>query len=194
MKRTKKVTDQTIQQLIDIAARLFSENGYHDVSLEEIVQTAQLTRGAVYHHFKNKKGLFYAVFEQTHERVAEEINKVDEEIQNPWEQLIQGCLLFVQTVSKETFYRILLIDGPAVLGWQTFRELDQKHSMRLLQEQIEYLQKNGTIKKTSSAALTSALSGAINDLSLWVAEQKDKEEATKEAENIINGILNGFRK
>lgn len=193
MRRTKDEADQTVETLIDIATLLFSEKGYHKVSLEEIVQTAQLTRGAVYHHFKNKKGLFFAVFERAHTIVAEEINKVDERIQDPWEQLVEGCKVFIQTVSKATVYRIILIDGPAVLGWQTFRELDQENSMRLLQNQIEYLQEIDMLKNVSSKALTHALSGAINETSVWVAEQKDKQEAMKEAMIVIESILEGMK-
>lgn len=193
MKKTKEETDRTIQQLITIATQLFSEKGYAAVSLEEIVEEANLTRGAVYHHFKNKKGLFLAVFEYAQEQIAQEINKVDEDSEDLWEQLIEGSRIFIDATSKESIFRIVLIDGPAVLGWQTFREIDQENSMNLLQEQIEFMQERKELKKVPVAALTHILSGAINEASLWVAEQKNREEALKEAMVAIEGMLEGFK-
>lgn len=193
MKKTKAEADQTVNLLIDIGSELFSQRGYASVSLEEIVQAADLTRGAVYHHFKHKKGLFLAVFEQTQKLIAEEISKVDQQSEDLWDQLVDGCKVFIEAASRAAFCRILLIDGPAVLGWDTFRQLDKKHSMVLLQEQIELMQKHSVLKKVPATALTHALSGAMNEASIWVLEQTDRSKAIKEAMEAIEGMLSGFK-
>jgi len=193
MKKTKAETDQTIKKLIEIATELFSQKGYASVSLEEIVEQAGLTRGAVYHHFKNKKGLFLAVFRYAQESIAEEINRVDEQSEDLWEQLVEGCRLFIESTSKVSVCRIVLIDGPAVLGWQTFREIDQENSMRLLQEQIEEMQEKGLFKAVTPEVITHVLSGAINEASIWVAEQENREKALTESMFAIEGILKGFK-
>lgn len=193
MKRTKEEADQTVKLLIEIGTVLFSERGYAAVSLEEIVQTANLTRGAVYHHFKNKKGLFLSVFEHTQKLIAEEISKVDDQSTDLWDQLIDGCRIFIEAASRTTICRIVLIDGPAVLGWQTFRKLDKKYSMNLLQEQIEVMQEQAIFKAVPSTALTHALSGAINEASIWVSEQENREKAIEDSMTAIEGMLEGFK-
>lgn len=193
MKKTKEQANQTRKQLIEIATDLFTENGYSKVSLEDIVQAAQLTRGPIYHHFNSKKGLFYAVFEHAHQMIAEEISAVDEQHDDQLEQLIEGCKIFIETISKKNMYRILLVDGPSVLGWQTFRKFDRENSMKLLQNQIELLQDNGILQHTSSVALTHALSGAINEISIWVAEESDQKKAVEDSMVVIERIIQGFK-
>lgn len=193
MKKTKEQANQTRKQLIEIATELFSEHGYSKVSLEDIVETEQLTRGAVYHHFKSKKGLFYAVFEHAHQLIAEEISAVDEKKEDQLDQLIEGCRIFIETISKENMYRILLVDGPSVLGWQIFRRFDKENSMKLLQNQIEQLQDNDILQHNSSIVMTHALSGAINELSIWVSEQNDKKKAIEKSMVVIEGIILGFK-
>lgn len=193
MKKTKEQANQTRKQLIEIATELFSEHGYSKVSLEDIVETEQLTRGAVYHHFKSKKGLFYAVFEHAHQLIAEEISAVDEKNEDQLEQLIEGCRIFIETISKENMYRILLVDGPSVLGWQIFRRFDKENSMKLLQNQIEQLQDKDILQQNSSIVMTHALSGAINELSIWVSEQNDKKKAIEKSMVVIEGIILGFK-
>jgi len=173
VKKTEEQANQTRKQLIEIATDLFTDNGYSKVSLEDIVQAVQLTRGAVYHHFNSKKGLFYAVFEHAHQ--------------------IEGCKIFIETISKKNMYRILLVDGPSVLGWQTFRKFDRENSMKLLQNQIELLQDNGILQHTSSVALTHALSGAINEISIWVAEESDQKKAVEDSMVVIERIIQGFK-
>lgn len=193
MKKTKEQANQTRKQLIEIATELFSEHGYSKVSLEDIVETEQLTRGAVYHHFKSKKGLFYAVFEHAHQLIAEEISAVDEKNEDQLEQLIEGCRIFIETISKENMYRILLVDGPSILGWQIFRRFDKENSMKLLQNQIEQLQDKDILQQNSSIVMTHALSGAINELSIWVSEQNDKKKAIEKSMVVIEGIILGFK-
>lgn len=193
MKKKKEQANQTRKQLIEIATELFSEHGYSKVSLEDIVETEQLTRGAVYHLFKSKKGLFYAVFEHAHQLIAEEISAVDEKNEDQLEQLIEGCRIFIETISKENMYRILLVDGPSVLGWQIFRRFDKENSMKLLQNQIEQLQDKNILQQNSSIVMTHALSGAINELSIWVSEQNDKKKAIEKSMVVIEGIILGFK-
>lgn len=161
--------------------------------MEDIVETEQLTRGAVYHHFKSKKGLFYAVFEHAHQLIAEEISAVDEKNEDQLEQLIEGCRIFIETISKENMYRILLVDGPSVLGWQIFRRFDKENSMKLLQNQIEQLQDKDILQQNSSIVMTHTLSGAINELSIWVSEQNDKKKAIEKSMVVIEGIILGFK-
>lgn len=193
MKKTREETDHTIDTLIEISAELFSIKGYASVSLDEIVDKAGLTRGAVYHHFKNKKGLFSAVFRYAQESISEQINRVDDQTDDLWEQLIKGCKLFVKATSQSSVCRIILIDGPAVLGWQTFRKVDQDNAMRLLQNQIVLMQKQGIFRIMPTEVVTHVLSGAMNEAAIWVAEQDNREKALDEAMIAIERMVEGFK-
>src|SRR5690606_31104110 len=136
LRKTKEEADLTIQQIIHIARGKFADKGFSSVTLEEVVLEAELTRGAVYHHFRNKKGLFEAVFEQVQQDIAGQIESEAMKSEELWNQLLNGCRAFVVSASETQNHRILLIDGPAVLGWQIFRKMDQQYSMKSLREHL----------------------------------------------------------
>lgn len=194
MRKNKAEAELTVKALIDIGRIHFTEKGYAGVALEEIAQEAGLTRGAVYHHFKNKKGLFLAVFEAVQQEVGERVEREAEKSADMWQQLINGCRGFLAAAVEWRNRRILLIDGPSVLGWDTFRMLDEQNSMKSLKEQLTMMQASDLIKPAVSIdALTHCLSGAINEAALWIAENPDAETAMNEAEEALLVLLEGFR-
>jgi AcrR family transcriptional regulator len=194
MRKTKEETILTINLLINTAKHHFTEKGYADVSLEDIVQEAKLTRGAVYHHFKNKNGLFLAVFEEIQKEIGEEVEREAMKSEDLWEQLLNGCRAFLNTASRPDHKRILLIDGPAVLGWDTFRLMDQKYSMNSLRELLTGMQDQQLIHVNSIDALTHTLSGAMNEAVLWIAENNDREESIDEVMTVLMALMHGVRK
>ncbi|KAB8125572.1 TetR/AcrR family transcriptional regulator, partial [Gracilibacillus oryzae] len=149
MRKSKEETELTIHKLKQIAKQHFIEKGYSQVVLEEIVQEANLTRGALYHHFKSKKALFSAVFETIQQEVAEFVETEAMKTDDEWLQLMKGCRAFLIAATESRNVKILLIDGPAVLGWETFRQMDERYSMKSLREQLETLQNNNQLKEIS---------------------------------------------
>ncbi|MGN8647266.1 TetR/AcrR family transcriptional regulator [Gracilibacillus sp. HCP3S3_G5_1] len=194
MRRTKAETEQTIQHLLTIARQHFTEYGYAKVALEEIVTEANLTRGALYHHFQNKKGLFLAVFEAVQQEVGEYVEAEAAKGSESWEQLIRGCRAFMESAVQSQNQRILLIDGPAVLGWDTFREMDEKYSMNSLKEQLQLMQEQGLLKSMSTEAMTHCLSGAMNEAVRWIADHHDQKEVIEEVMVVLEHLLKGLRK
>jgi len=194
MRKTKEETILTIHLLINTAKHHFTEKGYADVSLEDIAQEAKLTRGAVYHHFKNKKGLFLAVFEDIQKEIGDQVERKAMKSDDLWEQLLNGCRAFLDTASQPNHKRILLIDGPAVLGWDTFRLMDRKYSMNSLSELLTEMQKQKLIEASSIDALTHTLSGAINEAVLWIAEKNDREKSINEVMTVLTALMGGVRK
>ncbi|MCM3762898.1 TetR/AcrR family transcriptional regulator [Alkalihalobacillus oceani] len=193
MRKTKEETDMTIQRITAIARELFAAKGYTNIALEEIVQEAGLTRGALYHHFTSKKGLFLAVFEEVQRDIARQIETEAMKSTDLWEQLLLGCRAFVVSASEAQNHRILLVDGPAILGWDTFRKMDQQHSMKSLMEHLELLQKQGMIKPISIEAMTHCLSGAMNEAALWIAEHPDRQQAIDQVMDSLRVLLYGFK-
>ena len=116
----KEATRKTTSALLSVARAHFAKYGYFEVALEKIVEEANVTRGAVYHHFKNKQGLFVAVLESVQEEVATQIQKQALKSNEAWEQLILGCVGFIKAANAKGNRQILLVDAPAVLGWEVW--------------------------------------------------------------------------
>lgn len=193
MRRNKEETAITIQTLIEVARTHFTERGYADAALEEIVQEAGLTRGALYHHFGNKKGLFQAVLDTVQKEVAERVETQAATSADVWEQLILGCRAFITAAVEPRNKRIMLLDGPAVLGWEEWRRMDEQNSMRLLRAQLQFMQQQGELRQVAVDALTHMLSGAMNEAALWIAQAAQEEQAYEESMSVISMLLEGLR-
>lgn len=194
MKRTKEEAEATIENLISIARKQFTMLGYHKTSLEDLVKEAGVTRGALYHHFKNKKGLFLTVFERIQSEIAENVENEAAKSSDVWQQLLNGCQAFILSAIKEDNRQILLIDGPAVLGWEIWRKLDESYSMKSLYEQLHLMQVEGHLAPTSIDALTHILSGAMNESALWLAQQDDYTTKLHDVMNVLTQTIYAFKK
>lgn len=149
--------------------RLFARSGYGAVALTEITQGAGVTKGALYHHFGSKAGLFRAVVEQVQHGVADRVAAAAESVDDPWEQLVLGCRAFLTASADPDVQQIMLIDAPAVLGWHEWRTMDEAASARHLAEALTTLIDNGIIARQPVAPLAHLLSGAMNEAALWLA-------------------------
>lgn len=182
----------TTNNLIMIARQHFSAYGYENTSLEAIAAEAKMTRGAVYHHFKNKKNLFKAVLAQVQHEVGLNVEKEAETSEDLWEQLILGCVGFVEAATLESNKRILLIEAPNVLEWSQWKKMDDENSVLLLEEQLLTVQQRGLLIDFDIHMIAHMISGALNDLSISLAES-DTVSKTQIYEAIAY-LLKGFRK
>ncbi|MGH1561851.1 TetR/AcrR family transcriptional regulator [Mumia sp. DW29H23] len=156
--------------LVDLAGTLFAERGYDAVSLDDVAHEAGLTRGAVYHHFGSKRGLFVAAVGRAHETVAARVEAAASAEVDLWDGLVAGCHAFLDAAADPSVRRLVLIDGPRVLGWQEWRSLDAATSRQLLATGLRALEDRGDVARGSADALATLLSGAMNDAALEVAE------------------------
>ncbi|KAA1422818.1 TetR/AcrR family transcriptional regulator [Mumia zhuanghuii] len=178
--------------LVDLACELFAERGYESVGLDDVAAAAGQTRGAVYHHFGSKRGLFLAALTQAQEAVAHVVAEAAAATTDPWDALVAGCHAFLDAAADDSVRRILLVDGPSVVGWQEWRELDAVNSRRLLEEGLRELEAHGDLDDGSAAALAVTLSGAMNEAALWTAEAGGRTRA--EAHAALTAILGGLRR
>ncbi|MCR8631342.1 TetR/AcrR family transcriptional regulator [Paenibacillus radicis (ex Xue et al. 2023)] len=193
MKRNKEETTETINKIIDVARSYFTKHGYADSTLEDIANEAELTRGSIYHHFRNKKGLFHVVLESVQKEVAERIETEAAKSDDVWEQLLLGCRAFVAAAVEPQNKRVMLIDGPAVLGWETWRMMDEHNSMRLLRGQLQMMEQQGCLKPVSVDAMTHCLSGSLNESALWIAQMPDYQQSLEATMRVISHMLTGFK-
>ncbi len=199
--RPKKVTKAeqrkaTIKKLIKIATDEFATKGYAGASTEYIVQCAGLTRGALYHHFKNKAGLFTAVFEAAQEEIGRRVEARADTSDDLWEQLILGCRGFLEASSDPALQQIVVIDGPAVLKWEAVRQIDlslEQGSLSLLKKCLSDLIDAGVIKRLPLDALAHLLSGAMDEASIWIAQSKDSQRALLQAQTTLESLLSSLK-
>nr|UWI48901.1 TetR/AcrR family transcriptional regulator [Clostridioides difficile] len=182
----------TTKNLIDIARNHFSTYGYEKTSLEAIAEEANMTRGAVYHHFKNKKNLFKAVLNLVQYEVGLNVEKEAKTSEDIWEQLILGCVGFVQSATLEANKRILLIEAPNIIEWAEWKRMDNENSVLLLEEQLLIAQRNEKLIEFDIHIISHMISGALNDLSIFLAETNTLDR--NQVYRAVYHLLKGFRK
>lgn len=185
MRRTKEDANETLLKLVRIARKHFAEHGFSHAALESIAAEAEVTRGALYHHFGNKNGLFLSVLESVQQEVGERVEKEASRSDDLREQLLLGCRAFLAAAVEPANKRIMLIDGPSVLGWDTWRRLDEKNSMSHLREQLTLMQEQGMLGKVSVEALATFISGGLNESALRMAELTDTAAAMEETMRLL---------
>lgn len=199
--------DETRRRLLGTAARLMAVRGFHDVSVQDVVVEAGVTKGAFYHHFDSKEGLFDEVVAQAHGAVAAAVRAAADQMGDQLgvrsvgrttvdagvpgasvEPLLAGCRAFVATALDERYRRVLLVDGPAVLGWARWRAMDEGGAGALLRTGLTELAASGSLPRLSVEALTRLLSGAMNEAALWIAEAPDASVRAERLE-VTHGAL-----
>ncbi|MEV6785752.1 TetR/AcrR family transcriptional regulator [Streptomyces sp. NPDC051098] len=171
-----KQREQTRQALLRESRRLFAGSGYGAVGLTEIVQAAGVTKGALYHHFNGKADLFRAVLEEMQQEVGRRVAAAADAYDDPWTQLNAGCQEFLAATTDPDIQRVLLVDGPAVLGWSQWRAMDEATSARHLADALSSLIAARIIAPQPVAPLVHLLSGAMNEAALWLASSTHPED------------------
>lgn len=184
--------DRTRAHLVRIATRRFAEAGYAGVALEELVAEAGLTRGALYHHFGSKRGVFAAVVEQAQSEVAEAVKAAASGRDDVLDDFLAGCRAFLEASLAPEARRILLVDGPAVLGWDAWREGDLDTSVRQLDAGVAELAEAGVIEDRSLGMVGAMISGALNEVALASATSADPAQDVDDAIDLLRRMLRGL--
>lgn len=199
-KKTKMTKVQqsgaTIANLIKVATREFSKKGYAGASTEAIVRVAGVTRGALYHHFKDKQDLFLAVFKEAQREIGRRIEAKADVEPDLWNQLIMGCRGFLEACSDPVLQQIVVIDAPAVLKYSVYREIDATLSgsgLSLLKECLAELVQTKVIKPLPVEALAHLLSGAMDEAVVWIAQSPDPQKALKQMQSTLEILLTPLR-
>src|SRR5215204_5458234 len=187
-------SEATRQRLVAAARTLIAERGYAGVGTEEIVQAAGVTRGALYHQFRDKADLFAAVAEGAQADVAHQITtgaESDGQV-DPMTALYAGVRRFLEACADPAVERILLLDGPAVLGWQAWRDLADSYGLGLLQHGLQAAMDVGAITPQPVAPLAHVLIGALDECALYVARAADPAAARQQCTAVLEQLLDGL--
>ncbi len=196
-RRAEHIQD-TRAALLRAARALFAEKGYAGAGTEDIVARARLTRGALYHHFRDKAGLFRAVMEAVagelaHRLIAQQLACAAGLADGAWDQLRDGIQAFLDACTGSDFQRIVLIDGPAVLGHDAWSDLVEQHGLGLLRTWLQRAIDDAQIDPLPVEPLARLLGALIGEASLYIARAPDPARARQEAGATIDRILTGLR-
>ncbi len=182
-------TAATRSDLIAAARKLFTEKSYADTGTPEIVSAAGVTRGALYHHFVDKQALFQAVVEREAEAVAEEIERASPPALFPKEALIAGSNAYLEAMRWPGRTRLLLLDGPAVLGRAVMDEIDARHGNRTLRDGLVAAMESGELRPLAPDALTALLAAAFDRAALAIDAGASESEYREVLAALIDGLM-----
>jgi AcrR family transcriptional regulator len=177
--------------LIAAARRLFGERGYAAVSIEEIADAAGVTRGALYHHFEDKRALFRDAFEDVERSLV--MTSAASPEKDAWTNLLAGCSAFLDACLERDVQQIVLIDGPSVLGWDEWRAIEDDYGLALVSAGLKAVMAAGYIKQQPVGPLAHLLLAAINEAGLVIARAPDVAAARAEVGATLEGLLEGLR-
>ncbi len=179
----------TRAKLIRAARTLFARKGYAGVGTEEIVRRAGVTRGALYHQFPAKEDLFLAVYEQVEQQLTERVAGMLAEVASPFAAMRAGIRAFLEACRAPEVQRIVLIDGPAVLGWERWREVAERNGLGLMETAIRAAVDAGEIAPVAVEPLAHLLMGALDEAALLVVREPATTDAVAATfERLIEGL------
>jgi len=190
--RQEQRSASTRAKLVKAARALFARSGYAGVGTEQIARRAGVTRGALYHQFPAKEDLFLAVYEEVEQELAETAGALLGGSSSPLQAMREGIGFFLEACRAPDVQRIVLIDGPSVLGWTRWREVAGRYGLGLLEAVIGAAVEAGEIAPVEVQPLAHLLMGALDEAALLVVRDPDALEAvTATFERLLDGLRTG---
>ena len=169
----------TRAHVLQTATNLFAARGYESTSIEDVLAATSLSRGALYHHFPSKVKLFEAVLEATEAEIAQTLRVASRGLSDPIAALRTGCDAFLKLAGEQKVRQIVLIDAPAVVGWQTWREIDARHGFGMMRRSVAAAAALGRVRQELVDAIAHMLLAALFELALLVARADNRKAALK---------------
>jgi AcrR family transcriptional regulator len=193
--RRQQYSASTKRALVDVAQRFFSQQGYAATSLDQIVAGARVTKGALYHHFSGKQAVFEAVFEKIETEAAARIRKALRGSKDPWEKALIGLRAFLEIVQDPAYQRIVIQEGPAILGYERFREQEERSSYGLVQDMVHDVLADSPYDVSDDMLETFSriFFGAMSAAGESVSSSPNPPAAVAQVETAIAFILTGLR-
>ena len=195
MSRRAQYSATTRQALVDVAEGLFTEHGYAATSLDAIVAGAEVTKGALYHHYSGKQALFEAVFEKVESAGAQQIQSSLTGHEDPWDKAIAGLRAFLDVVRQPSYSRIVVQDGPSVLGHERFREQEERSTFDYVLDIVRAVLAAGEwdVDAGMEQAFARIFFGAMSSAGAWVSTAEEADTQAEHVELAIGFILSGLR-
>jgi AcrR family transcriptional regulator len=179
----------TREHLLAVATALFAEHGYEATSIDAVLQESGASRGSLYHHFKGKDALFEAVLEELETDVGRRTVQAAADAPGPAAALRAGCLEWVRIAREPVIQQILLIDAPAVLGWQRWRALEERHALGLIKGALTAIAAQGGLAPELVEVFSHVVLAAIDEIALFVAGSDSPDAAMAAGTGAIDEVL-----
>jgi AcrR family transcriptional regulator len=192
--RKAEQSEATRAALVAAARKLFGKRGYANVGTEEIVRRAGVTRGALYHHFGSKRDLLEAVYEQVEADLTRKIAEgaLATGAKSPLEAMQAATEMFLDACTEPEVQRIVLLDAPAVLGWESWREIAAKYGLGLIETSLQAAIDAGEIAEQPVKPLAHVLMGALDEAAMLVA-RSDEPQTREEVAAALARLLDAMR-
>ncbi|HEV7245653.1 MAG TPA: TetR/AcrR family transcriptional regulator [Shinella sp.] len=191
-KPREEMIAETRAKLIAAGRFAFGTVGYAGSSMDDFTAGAGLTRGALYHHFGDKKGLLQAVIQQIDAEMTARLNLISAGAPSRWDGFVEECVAYIEMALEPEIQRIMFRDGPAVLGdvsqWQT-----TSGCIAALSHSIEQLKADGVMADIDTETAARLINGASSHAALWIAKSETPEETSKRAVHGFRTLLDGLR-
>ena len=186
-------SEATRGALMTAARRVFAEHGYDEVSAEQIVRAAGVTRGALYHHFGGKAELLDAVYDQLEREMTERIARVvlGSELESPMEAMRAGISAFLEECAQPEVRQIVLTDAPAVLGWERWREIAAANGLGLIEASLSAAIEAGELRPLPVRPTAHLLLGALDEAAMLSARSENAADRA-EAAVVLGALLDGL--
>lgn len=192
-KSRANMMEETRSKLLAAGRRAFAETGFADASMDDLTAAAGLTRGALYHHFGDKRGLLAAVVAELDYEMAAKAQAASADLSDPWEALEVGGIAYIEMALDPEVQRIVLLDGPAFLGdpsqWES-----QNACLVETGRALEQLAADGRLQPVDIPTAARLLNGAALSAALWVAASSDPPQALPNAITAFRVMARGFLK
>src|SRR5436309_6737989 len=185
-------SEATRAALVGAAEELFAERGFAETATEAVVKAAGVTRGALYHHFTDKTELFRAVYERVEQRVIDQVEAAVAGLTDPLTILQRGADAFLDACLEPAVQRIVLLEGPAVLGWETWREIDMAYGLGMVTAVLELAMQTGAIREAPVEALAHVLLGGLNEGAMLMASSSDPDGARQRTGEALKVVIDGL--
>jgi AcrR family transcriptional regulator len=179
----------TRENLVSVATGLFADRGFEGTSIEAVLDAAGVSRGSLYHHFSSKEALFEAVFQATEGRIGVELLERSAGITDPVAILHAGSLAWMDLAGDPVVQRIVLIDAPAVLGWDRWRAIEEENALGSIKAGMQAAAQEGRLPPELADAFAHALLAAVNELALMIARADDQKAAQRTAQHAIDEMF-----
>ena len=180
---------ETRRAIIETATRLFAEHGYAAVSIEAVLAACQISRGALYHHFQSKEALLEAVFEAVEIDVTAKVLASAANAGGAAAAVQAGCEAFLDLTQDPVVRQIMLTDAPSVLGWDKWREIDERHAFGLMKAALEPAAKEAGIPAALVDAFAHMLLASLSEVALMIAEADDAPSALENGKRAVRELL-----
>ncbi|HEY3682093.1 MAG TPA: TetR/AcrR family transcriptional regulator [Streptosporangiaceae bacterium] len=180
----------TRDRLVEIATGMFAEHGYEGTSIEAVLRTAEVSRGALYHHFDGKDGLFEAVFEAVELDANRRLLAAVVDVEDPVEALRAGCLTWIELAGDDpVVQQVVLIDAPSVLGWQRWREVEERYGLGGTKLMLRRIAAAGRLSERYADPFAHMLLAALNETAILIARSDDAAKALRDGRAAVKELL-----